>query len=62
MGEAVKKWYLSKSVWVGGVTTVSGILYATGVIGAEISPENLLMILGVISTILRFVTKSPVSW
>jgi len=38
MGEAVKKWYLSKSVWVGGVTTVSGILYATGVIGAEISP------------------------
>ena len=57
-----KKWYLSKSVWVGAVTLVYGILFATGTIGTEINEATLATVLGIIIVILRFITKSEINW
>ena len=57
-----KKWYLSKSVWVGFIALVGGILQATGVIEVPISPEMQITILGVIAVILRMITSDPIGW
>lgn len=57
-----KKWYLSKSVWVGVVGLVGGILQATGIIAVPITPETVAMILGVIVVVLRMITKEPIEW
>jgi len=57
-----KKWYLSKSVWVGFVTLIYGILFATGTIGTEINEATLATVLGIIIVILRFITKSEINW
>ena len=57
-----KKWYLSKSVWVGAVTLVYGILFATGTIGTEINEATLATVLGIIIVVLRFITKSEINW
>ena len=57
-----KKWYLSKTVWVGLITLIYGILFATGTVGAELNEATLATILGVVVVILRFVTKEPVIW
>ena len=57
-----KKWYLSKSVWVGVVTLIYGILFETGTIGTEINEATLATVLGIIIVILRFITKSEINW
>ena len=57
-----KKWYLSKSVWVGFIAFVGGILQATGIISVPITPETITMLLGVILVLLRMVTKDPIEW
>ena len=57
-----KKWYTSKSVWVGVVTLVYGILLATGVVSVELSEATLATILGIIVVILRFITKDEITW
>lgn len=57
-----KKWYLSKSIWVGVVALVGGILQATGVIDVPVSAETQVMILGAIAVILRMITNEPVVW
>jgi len=57
-----KKWYVSKSVWVGFITLVYGILAATGVVGEELGEATLATILGVVVVILRFVTKEEINW
>ena len=58
----VKKWYLSKSVWVGVIALAGGILQATGTIDLPISPETQVMLLGFIAVLLRLITKDPVEW
>ena len=57
-----KKWYLSKSVWVGLITLIYGILFATGTVGTELNEATLATILGIVIVVLRFVTKEPVIW
>jgi hypothetical protein len=57
-----KKWYLSKSVWVGLIAFIGGILQAVGTISVPISPETQIMILGMIAFVLRLITKDPVEW
>lgn len=57
-----KKWYLSKSVWVGFIGLVGGLLQATGVIAVEWGPETVAMILGIVVVLLRIVTKEPIEW
>ena len=57
-----KKWYMSKSLWLGFIAFVGGILEVTGIIEVPISPEMQLTILGVIAVILRMVTSSPIEW
>jgi hypothetical protein len=57
-----KKWYLSRSVWVGVVGLIGGILQATGIIAVPITPETVAIILGVIVVILRMITKEPIEW
>jgi len=58
----MKKWYTSKTVWVGFVTFVYGILLATGVVSAELTEATLATILGIIIVILRFLTKEDIVW
>ena len=57
-----KKWYLSKSIWVGFIAFVGGVLQATGVMDVPISPEMQVTILGVIAVILRTITSNTVGW
>lgn len=58
----MKKWYLSKSVWVGLITLIWAFLQFFGVVNVELTPETLATILGVLIVILRFVTKKPIEW
>ncbi len=57
-----KKWYTSKSIWVGAIALVGGILQAVGFIELPISPETQIAVLGFIGLILRAVTGSAISW
>jgi hypothetical protein len=57
-----KPWYASKTLWVGLITFVYGILQFTGVVTAELSEATMATILGVVIVILRFLTKSELEW
>jgi len=52
-----KKFYLSKTFWI-NVLAIIGVI----VIGKELSPEKVGVILGGINLLLRFITKKPVEW
>ena len=58
----MKKWYLSRSIWVGVISLVYGLLMFFGVVDRELSPELIASILGVIIVILRAITREPVEW
>ena len=57
-----KKWYVSKTVWVNLIGLVGAVLVATGTLAADIGPETVAIILVVVNTILRFVTKEEITW
>ncbi len=57
-----KKWYKSKGVWLGAIAFIGGILQATGVIEAPISPETQVFVIGIIAFIIRLITKKAVEW
>ena len=56
------KWFTSRTIWVGAVTLVYGILLFAGVVSEPFSPEILSTILGIIIIILRVLTKEPIDW
>lgn len=56
----MKKWYLSRLIWVGIITVIFGALKYSGVISVELDEGTLAAVLGVIVTILRLVTKTEV--
>lgn len=57
----MKKWYLSKTLWVNLLAVVAIILQ--GVTGNEVLPtEDQALLLGLINLILRIVTKQPIKW
>jgi len=57
-----KKWYTSKSIWVGAIALVGGILQAIGFIELPISPETQLAVLGFIGLILRSITGKAITF
>ena len=57
-----KKWYESKSIWVGAIALVGGILQAIGFIELPISAETQLAVIGFIGLILRAITGTAISW
>ena len=57
-----KKWYVSKTVWVNLIGLVGAVLVATGALATDIGPETVAIILVVVNTILRFVTKEEITW
>lgn len=62
MDEETKPWYVSKTIWVNLIGLVSAILFAAGVISAELDPATVAIILTVINFILRMITKSEIVW
>lgn len=57
-----KKWYVSKTIWVGLITLVYGVLNATGVLTEPFSEATLATVLGIIVVILRFITKEEINF
>jgi len=57
-----KKWYKSKTIWTNAVVLAGSIFSFVGWIEADLSPETVALVLVVINTILRFVTKEEISW
>ena len=57
-----KKWYESKSIWVGAIALVGGILQAIGFIELPISPETQIAVIGLVGIILRAITGKEISW
>ena len=57
----MKKWYESKTIWVGLVTLGYGALKFLGVDVGDPSPESIATALGIITVILRLITKKPVT-
>lgn len=56
-----KKWYASKTLWVNAVSLIA--IIAQGISGHEvINPELQVSILAGINMILRFITKTQVTW
>jgi len=55
-----KKWYTSKTIWVAAIGFFGAL--AQEQFGWVISPEYQVMILGVLATVLRLITKEPVAW
>ena len=55
-----KKWYESKTIWIGLITLIYGILKYVGVDIGELTPEAMSTILGIVMIILRIVTNKPV--
>ena len=55
----MKKWYSSKLIWSGFVTSGYGVAKLLGV-DAELTPGALETALGIIVMILRFITKEEV--
>lgn len=58
-----KPWYLSKTIWVNGLTAVAGVLAA--VAGAEFldgtqTAAVLAMVLGAVNVFLRAITDEPI--
>lgn len=57
----MKKWYESKTLWVNAIALIAAI--AQVVAGKEvISAEMQVIILTVINTILRLITKHEINW
>lgn len=52
-----KKWYLSKTIWANAITIASLIFY-----GQELGADTQLAVLGVVNTLLRLITKEPITW
>jgi len=57
-----KKWYTSKSIWVGVVTLVYAVLNFTGVIENPLDETTLATILGILIVILRLITGEEIIW
>ena len=55
-----KKWYESKTIWIGLITLIYGILKYVGVDIGELTPEAMSTILGIVMIILRIITNKPV--
>jgi len=55
-----KKWYESKTIWIGLITLIYGILKYVGIDIGELTPEAMSTILGIVMIILRIVTNKPV--
>lgn len=55
-----KKFWLSKTFWVNVLAIVALIIQTYT--GFAIDPEKQIVILGVVNTLLRFITKSPIGW
>lgn len=53
----MKKWYLSKTLWL-NVIGIVAIIFT----GKEIDPTISGSILAVLNMILRLITKEPISW
>jgi len=51
-----KKWYQSRTIWIGILETLAGILTA---IAGELSVGGVLTISGIVKIILRTITTSP---
>ena len=58
----MKRWFTSKTIWVGIVTLVYAILEFTGVVEGPLDDATLASILGVLIIILRFITKEEIIW
>lgn len=60
--DASKKWYLSKTIWVGFIVFVASLLSFFGIVELELSPEAewVGIAWGVIQVVLRMVTKEAV--
>lgn len=57
----MKKWYMSKTLWVNFLAFVAILLQ--GITGKEVlSPETQGIILTLINMMLRFVTKHEINW
>lgn len=54
----MKKWYLSKTLWVNFIAIIAIIIFGV----QEVPPETMAVILGAINMILRLITKEPVIW
>lgn len=55
-----KKLWLSKTFWVNLISLVAIVVQM--IFGFVIDPEHQFMILGVVNTILRLVTKDAIDW
>ena len=55
-----KKWYESKTIWIGLITLIYGILKYVGIDIGELTPEAMSTILGIVMIILRIITNKPV--
>ena len=51
----MKKWYLSKTLWINGIAVAAMIIQAQ--YGFVINPEEQLAILAVVNLIIRAITK-----
>lgn len=58
----MKKWYVSKTLWVALIAFAGALLQEFGIISAPIGPDWQLMILSVIAFILRLITKEPIEF
>ena len=56
----VKKFYLSKTLWVNIIAVGVGV--ALDQFGIVIAPQYQVMALGAINWVLRFVTKTEIAW
>lgn len=57
-----KKWYKSKSIWVGVITLGWGVLEYFGVVNSGLTPETTATILGILVVVLRAITKDEISF
>jgi hypothetical protein len=56
----MKKWYESKTVWVNGIALVAAVLQVAA--GKEIIDAGTQVILTVINTFIKTVTKHEINW
>ena len=56
----MKKWYLSKTVWVNAVALLGAI--SLEAFGVEIDEKTAAVVLSVLNIVLRSITKDEISW
>lgn len=57
----MKKWYLSKTLWVNFVSIIALVIH--GVTGVDwINPETQAMLLSLINILLRAITREEIEW